>query len=97
MMTVSIRPDLKKFVEGKVKAGEYADASEAINGALELLRDQERLTAEDVEELRAEIAVGIEQLDRGEVVEFTAKDIQAQGRRILAARDAGKSTKKARR
>ena len=65
-MTVSIRPDLREFVDSKVRAGEYDDPTDVVNDALVAFRDQEQLSESDVAELRAEIELGLAQLDRGE-------------------------------
>ena len=78
------RPDLEKFITDQVKRGAYADASGVINDALEALREQ----LQDAEDLRQEVAMGLEQAERGEFVDFTAEDVKAEGRRILAARGA---------
>jgi hypothetical protein len=48
--------------------------------------DQEKLHQQRVDELRKEIAIGADQLDRGEVVLFDAKAIKAEGRRLLESR-----------
>jgi antitoxin ParD1/3/4 len=85
-MNFQLRPDLEKFVNEEVKRGRYGDASGVINKALEVLREQ----LEDAEDLRHEAAIGVEQAERGEFVEFTAEDIKADGRRVLAARGARK-------
>jgi antitoxin ParD1/3/4 len=85
-MQIAIRPDLREFVSEKMKSGCHTDPSAVVNDALEVLRDQERLTPADIDEMRREIAIGLEQLDRGERVEFNAAEIKAEGRRILAAR-----------
>ncbi len=85
-MEISLPQDLQQFVEEKVRAGQYANQSDVIRGALEVLKAQETLTPEDIEELRKEIAIGIEQADRGDFVEFDADQIKAEGRRWLAAK-----------
>ena len=43
-MEIKLTPDLLKFVEDKVKAGQFRSASDVISGALDLLRAQEALT-----------------------------------------------------
>jgi putative addiction module CopG family antidote len=96
-MNVSLPPQLRKFVESKVRAGQYPNASDMVRSALEALRAQESLTPADVAELRRAAMIGADQLDRGEVADFTAKDIQAMGRRILAARRYGDAAKPRRR
>jgi putative addiction module CopG family antidote len=92
-MRIDLEPGLRKYLEGQVKSGRYADISEALNASVALARDQEMLTPRDVEELRRKIHVGIDAADRGEFVEFTAKDIMAKGRRVLAARRRGRNRK----
>jgi antitoxin ParD1/3/4 len=82
-MNISLSPELRKYVAEKVSSGQYHSPADVVAAALLLMKDEESLTAEEIEELRKEIAIGIEQADRGEFVEFTAKDIQAEGRRIL--------------
>ena len=65
-MNVSLSPDLELFVKEKVRAGQYQTVDEVINSALSVLQQQEALSVEDIAELRREIALGIEQLERGE-------------------------------
>ena len=83
-MNFQLRPDLEKFLNEEVKRGEYGDASGVVNRALEVLQEQ----LQDAEDLRHEAALGVKQAERSEFVEFTAEDIKAEGRRLLAARGA---------
>ena len=83
-MNVSLKPDLEKFIAEKVKGGIYADASDMVNEALEVLRDQEEFAPEHEAYLRREVQRGIEQLDRGEHADFDAEKIIAEERRKLA-------------
>lgn len=85
-MNVSLTPAQEKFVKQKVKTGQYASQAEVLREALDLLRAHEELTQDDVAELRELADVGLAELERGETAEFTAADISALGRRILAAR-----------
>jgi antitoxin ParD1/3/4 len=88
-MNVSLHPELVKFVEEQVAAGAYSSASDMINGALLFLKDHQDLMPKDaaeIEKLRRKIAMGIEQADRGEFVDFDAEKIKAEGRRRLAAK-----------
>jgi antitoxin ParD1/3/4 len=93
---IELEPKLRRYLEAQVKAGRYADLSEALNASVALARDQEALTPRDVEELRREIQIGIDAADRGDFVEFSAKDVMAKGRRILAARRRGANRKSSR-
>ena len=85
-MTVTLSRDLEEFIAEKVRSGQFDSANDAVNRLLELIREQERSTTEDVEALRAELDPAIAQADRGEFVEFTAEDVIAERRAALAAR-----------
>ena len=71
-MNVSLSPELERFIEEKVRAGQYQTADDLINSAVSILHQQERLSRNDIMELRQEIALGIEQLDRGESAPWDA-------------------------
>ncbi|MCL1468792.1 type II toxin-antitoxin system ParD family antitoxin [Argonema galeatum] len=68
-MNVSLTPELEKFVQEKVKSGRYLSASEVVREALRLLQEEDQIRQLRLEKLRKEIAMGIEQLDRGEGVD----------------------------
>ena len=85
-MDITLTPEMKRFVEGKIKSGRYASAAEAVNDLLATARLQEELTPDDIRDLRAEIDVGLADADRGDFVNFTAEDIIAEGRASLARR-----------
>jgi putative addiction module CopG family antidote len=65
--TVQLTPRLEAKVEELLATGRYADAGEVVDRAVSLLAARER----GLEELRALLAVGEEQEERGDVVEFT--------------------------
>ena len=79
-MKVLLKPEIKRFVTEKVKAGQCADASDLVNQALEVLRDQEQFTPKQEAYLRRQVKQGLDQLDRGEFSDFTAETIIAQER-----------------
>lgn len=88
-MEIRLTADLEKFVEEKVKAGQFANPTEMINNALLLLKDhQARLPTDpdELAELRRQVAVGIEQADRGQFADFDAEEIKAERRRRLGAK-----------
>ena len=68
-MNVSLTPELEDLVNSKVKSGMYHSASEVIRAGLRLLREQDELRALRLQELRREIARGVEQADRGELLD----------------------------
>lgn len=68
-MNVSLTPELEKFVNEKVQSGMYYSESEVIREGLRLLKEQDTLRQIRLEELRKEIAIGIDQADRGQLVD----------------------------
>lgn len=67
-MNVSLTPELAGFVKDQVDSGMYHSASEVVREGLRLLRQQKQDRQTRLDRLRAEIALGVEQLDRGEAV-----------------------------
>jgi antitoxin ParD1/3/4 len=65
-MNVSLTPRLEAMIRQKVESGMYNNASEVVREALRLLEERDRL-----QRLRSLLAVGLEQEQRGELVEFT--------------------------
>jgi antitoxin ParD1/3/4 len=68
-MNVSLTPELELLVHEKVKSGRYLSASEVVREALRLLEERDRIRETRLLALRSEIAVGIEQGDKGEVID----------------------------
>lgn len=64
------KPDLAKFVDEKVRAGEFPDAESVIESALARMMEEDEqgevLTDEDVRE----IELASEEMDRGEYIDF---------------------------
>lgn len=75
-MNVSLTPELEKFVRQKVNSGRYLSVSEVITEALRLLEERDLQRQMRIEKLRSEVAVGIEQSDRGEV--FDGEEVVAE-------------------
>ena len=82
-MNVSLTPELERLVSKKVRSGMYASASEVIREALRLLNEREELRRQKLEDLRKEIQIGIDQLNRGKIVPFDAGRIKSRLRRRL--------------
>jgi antitoxin ParD1/3/4 len=82
-MNISLTPELEAMIQEKVRSGLYHTASEVVREALRLFQEREQLYAIRLEELRKEIAKGVEQLERGEGREVTAEEIKAMGRARL--------------
>lgn len=83
-MAITIPEELKAFVSCSVASGRFRSEDEAVQEGLKLLRDREiKLDA-----LRAELQIGIDQLDAGLKVPFSVEDIERRGRETLKARQA---------
>ncbi len=67
-MTIRLSEDREQFVRSLLQGGRYASEHEVIEEALRLL--EERDEQAKLAELRREIAIGIEQADRGELAPF---------------------------
>ena len=67
-MTITLTPQLEALIRQKVEAGPYATADEVIEEALQALEERERL-----QQLRAKLQIGLDQIERGEVIEYTSE------------------------
>lgn len=65
-LALTLASELEALIREKVESGRYRNATEVICEALQVLDDRDRL-----EWLRAEIAIGLEEIERGETVEYT--------------------------
>lgn len=68
---IYLPPDLNSLVERKVTSGQFHSADDVVVEGLRLLQEREELGKPDfefstLEELEAKLAVGVEQLERGE-------------------------------
>lgn len=84
-LNISLPPKMARFIRAKVKSGRYANSGEAVLDAVRMMQDAE--TAE----LRAKVMQGVEEVERGECLEFDEKglraffrDVNARGRERFA-------------
>lgn len=68
-MNVSLSPELERLIEEKVKSGMYNSASEVIRAGLRLMQEQDELRQMRLRELQRDVKKGLDQIERGEVVE----------------------------
>ena len=87
-MNVSLTPELESLVHEKVQSGLYMSASEVVREALRLLNDRDSIQQQRLAELKREVAVGTDQLERGEGITYDEQSLKAmfagikeQGRR----------------
>ena len=84
-MQITLSPELERFVEGKVKSGQYADANAVVANALEAFIEQESFTPDYEEYVRKEVGQAVEQVERGHYAEFTAESVIAERRALRNA------------
>lgn len=83
-MNVSLTPRLEAMIREKVESGMYNNASEVVREALRLLEQHDR-----ERRLREELALGVEQIERGETVRWTPELLQTLKEQSVAAATAG--------
>lgn len=71
-MNVNLTPELERLVQEKVQSGLYNNQSEVVRAALRVFFEVERKREAHLEYLRAAVAEGIEQADRGELLDGPA-------------------------
>ena len=88
-MDIVLTPDMENSVRQKVQSGEYESPSAVVTEALRRLLE-EKVEAEEIEELRSEIRVGLDQFDRGEYrtydrasLPLLAEEIKSQGKKLV--------------
>lgn len=85
-MNVSLTPRLEKLVNKKVAGGLYHSASEVIRAGLRLLEEQDEMRSRRLKELRQEIALGLEEAQRGQSKPLDMGAIRAEVRRRADAK-----------
>lgn len=89
-MNISLTKEFEIYVAQKVESGLYHSASEVIRDGLRLMKERDELHQSRLAELRGEIAVGVDQADRGQVQPFneeTTARVKARGRSRLDAQN----------
>ena len=75
-MDISLPPDLEQYVSLEVKSGKYQSPSEVVRDGLLLLKDREQRLAQ----LRKEIAIELEQAEKGDLEPLGMPEILAEAR-----------------
>ena len=89
-MTIAVTsPELEAFVREQVTSGRFGSAEDVLVGALSMLRAHEQATPEEVAELRAALAGGVAEADRGETTVWDADEVAGEVERRYAAERAG--------
>lgn len=87
-MNVNLTPELEELVQRKVHSGLYNNQSEVVREALRLLARQDALQDARRMRLRSALDEGLEQADRGELLESAqvAEEMRAMLRKRAKAR-----------
>lgn len=96
-MNVSLTPHFEKVIADALQSGRYNNASEVVREGLRLLEKVEFERVAQLESLRREIQIGLDQADRGEVVELDTaliEQIKRRGREQLELDRAASATDK---
>lgn len=81
-VSISLPPDLARYVDSQIKSGKFLSASDVVCEGLRLLEQREL----DFAQLRADIELGYQQIERGETV--PAEQVFEEIRQMSAARRA---------
>lgn len=76
-MNVSLSDEFVEFVEEEIASGEYGTASEVVRDALRILKREREARAEKLAILRREVAIGLEQMQKGRFSKRSVADIAA--------------------
>lgn len=86
-MTFTLTAEMAQTVKSAVKDGDYASSSEIIREALRDWQRKRRLQESELEQLRADIRDGLDDLKAGRLSNFDADRIVKKGARRLAGRE----------
>lgn len=65
-MTITLRPEHEQMISEALSSGAYQNPDEVIGRALEMLASEDEWLRENREAVKAKIARGLAQLDRGD-------------------------------
>ena len=88
-MNVSLTPELENIVDQKVKSGQYNSASEVVREGLRLLQQRDDMREAKLNDLRAEIQKGIDDLEAGRIYDGPTAMAEMRERLLKMKRDNG--------
>ena len=68
-LQIALSPDQERFIEDRIASGRYLTPSEMIDEGLRLLKEREIIRQAAIVELKQEIQFGIDEADRGDLVD----------------------------
>ncbi len=96
-MEIALTPELEALVHQEVESGRYPSAGEVIRDALRLFKRRSEVPEQEPVALGQEIQIGIDELERGDYVEYDddtlphlVEDIKTRGLERLRAEEASR-------
>jgi antitoxin ParD1/3/4 len=83
-VNISLTPELDAFLQSRVKSGRYQTTSEVVREALRLLEHQEKEREASLKQLKAKLARGAAQAERGELLD--GEEVFEELRELIAER-----------
>ncbi|PPJ65051.1 ribbon-helix-helix domain-containing protein [Cuspidothrix issatschenkoi] len=68
-MNIQVKPETEELIQAYIATGNYTNADEVITKALKLLSEWEKGYQQWEQETREKLAVGIAQVEQGEVID----------------------------
>jgi antitoxin ParD1/3/4 len=85
-MNVTLTPQLKSLIRAKVENGMYDSPSEVVREGLRLLLERDETRRAQLKRLQREVAVGLDELRRGESVDGPAAFAALRRKNAVARR-----------
>lgn len=75
-MQITLPPEFEKFVEERVKAGDYRSVSEVVKDGLVLLRERDEEDRLREQVLRSKLAASLEESERDDTLPFDESSLE---------------------
>ena len=72
MLDAPFPDELQQLIADEMSAGSYANPQDVVTAGVQLLRQQR----EELERLKAEVQIGIDQMERGEYNEYSREELR---------------------
>ena len=87
-VVITLKDEDQRFIEAAMKTGRDVTESEAVADAISELRAREELHQARFAEFQTKIKIGLDQLDRGEGIDWNVADVKAKGQALLSSQKA---------
>ena len=77
-MEAALAPDIQEMVRQEFETGRYPTADDVLREALRLLRERDEDYQRRLDALRADIAIGLADIERGDVADLDIEAIIAE-------------------